>query len=110
MESHQMLVWASTSQASFLRGAKGAQWPRTPKPRFQQPKAKCRGKTYEEAATQEQPERTRTPFLTSGTQHLKPRIALPIILPDSTTKLVKWLLDMDSEINIGYIPYMKDRS
>ena len=37
---------------------------------------------------------------TSGTQYLKPRVALPITLPDSTTKVVKWLLNMGSEINI----------
>lgn len=93
-----MLVWASSWQICFR--AKRAQKPRTPKPRIQQPKDEHRGKTYEQAATQEQPERMRTFLSTSGTQHLNPRITLLIILPDSTTKVVKWRLDVGSEINV----------
>ena len=83
----------------FFR-AKGAQRLRAPSPRIQQTKAKFKGKIYEQAATQEKSKRTRTSLSTSGTQYLKPRVAVPIILPDSTTKVVKWLLNMGSEINI----------
>ena len=50
--------------------------------------------------TQEKTKRTRMSLSTSGTQHLNPRITLPIILPDITTKVVKRLLDMGSEINV----------
>ena len=39
-------------------------------------------------------------LITSGSQHLKPRIALTIILPNCTTKVVQWLLDTGSEINV----------
>jgi hypothetical protein len=83
----------------FFR-AKGAQRLRAPSPRIQQTKAKFKGKIYEQAATQEKSKRTRTSLSTSGTQYLKPRVAVPIILSDSTTKVAKWLLDKGSEINI----------
>lgn len=33
-------------------------------------------------------------------QHLKPRIALPVVLSNGTTKMVKWRLDTGSEINV----------
>jgi hypothetical protein len=58
MESHQTLVWASSSHVFF--SAKGAQQPKNPEPEIQQPKANHRVKTPEQAATREQPERTRT--------------------------------------------------
>ena len=80
---------------TFFR-TRGAQRPRTPSPRIQPPKVEHRGKTYEQDATKEKPKRIRTSLSTSGTQYLKPRLVLHSILPDGTTKVVKWLLGTSS--------------
>ena len=95
MESHKILVLASSSRTFFR--TRGGKRPRTPSPRIQPPKVEHRGKTYEQDATKEKPKRIRTSLSTSGTQFLKPSLVLPIILPEGTTKMVKWLLDTGSK-------------
>lgn len=56
----------------------------------------------EQAPIQEQPERLShiQTLQISGLQHLKPRTALPVVLPNGTAMMGKWLLDTGSEINI----------
>jgi len=63
----------------------------------------------EQAPIQEQaemPSQSQT-FQVSGLPHPKPKIALPIVLTNGTTKMVKWLLDTVSEIHV--FPKMKDK-
>jgi hypothetical protein len=68
-----------------------------PSPRIQPPKFEHTGKTHEQDANKGKPKSIRAFLSTSGTQYLKPRRALPITLYNSTTKVVKLLLEPGSE-------------